>query len=130
MQLAFHHGAVSVPDLQQAISWYGRVLGFTEEFRFGIPGSEVVMLRRDDLRLELFCVEGAAPLPEGRSDPRADIATHGNKHVAFAVPSLQAALDELDGKGVTPAFVQIEGVQRIAFIRDCFGNLIELVEAY
>lgn len=130
MQLAFHHGALSVPDLAEAIGWYGRVLGFAEEFRFTIPGAEVVMLRRDDLRLELFRVEGAAPLPEGRSDPRADIATHGNKHVAFAVPNLQAALDELAEKAVAPAFVQMEGVQRIAFIRDCFGNLIELVESY
>lgn len=121
---------MSVPDLGQAIAWYGAVLGFAEEFRFAIPGAEVVMLKREDLRIELFCVEGAAPLPEGRSDPQGDVATHGNKHVAFAVPSLDAALAELALKGVEPVFTSCDGPQTIAFIRDCCGNLIELVEAY
>jgi methylmalonyl-CoA/ethylmalonyl-CoA epimerase len=128
--LGFHHHAVSVPDLEQAIGWYGEVFGFAEEFRFGIPGAEVVMLKRGDLRIELFCVADAATLPEGRSDPQGDVATHGNKHVAFAVPSLDQALKELAQKGVEPVFISSDGPQSIAFIRDCFGNLIELVEAY
>lgn len=121
---------MSVPDLGQAIDWYGAAFGFAEEFRFGIPGAEVVMLKRGDLRIELFCVAGAAPLPEGRADPQGDVATHGNKHVAFAVPSLAAALTELADKGVEPVFTSSDGPQTIAFIRDCCGNLIELVEAY
>jgi catechol 2,3-dioxygenase-like lactoylglutathione lyase family enzyme len=119
-----------VPDLAQAIDWYGRAFGFDEEFRFAIPGGEVVMLRREELRLELFCVAGAAPLPEGRSDPQADVATHGNKHVAFAVADLDKALAEMAHKGVEPVFKSTDGPQTIAFLRDCCGNLIELVEAY
>ena len=129
MDLAFHHCALSVPDLAPAIAWYGEHLGFAEEFRFGYPGTEVAMLRRGALRIELFCVAGSAPLPEGRSHPQGDVATQGNKHAAFAVPSLDAALAELAGKGIEPVFVSREGVQHIAFITDCFGNLIELVEA-
>lgn len=119
-----------MPDLAQAIAWYGRVFGFAEEFRFAIPDGEVVMLKREQLRLELFCVSGALPLPAGRSDPKADIATHGNKHVAFAVPDLDAALAELARRGTEPVFKSTEGPQTIAFLRDCCGNLIELVEAY
>ncbi len=129
MEIGFHHFAVSVPDLEAAMGWYGEILGFAEEFRFGIPATQAVMLRRGNLRIELFLVDGSAPLPEGRSDPRVDIETQGNKHAAFTVPDLTAALAELEAKGVKPAYVQMEGVQRIAFIRDCFGNLIELVEA-
>jgi catechol 2,3-dioxygenase-like lactoylglutathione lyase family enzyme len=30
----FHHGGVSVPDLDAAIAWYGNVLGFELERRF------------------------------------------------------------------------------------------------
>jgi methylmalonyl-CoA/ethylmalonyl-CoA epimerase len=119
-----------VPDLGKAIGWYGEVLGFAEEFRFGIPGTEVAMLKRGELRIELFCVADAAPLPEGRSDPQGDVATHGNKHAAFALPNLATALAELAGKGVEPVFTSSDGPQAIAFIRDCCGNLIELVEAY
>ena len=128
--LAFHHYALSVPDLGQAIAWYGRAFDFAEAFRFTIPGADVAMLQRGALRLELFCVEGAAPLPEGRSDPQADVATHGNKHAGFAVPSLKAALAELALIGIEPVFTSSDGPQTIAFIRDCAGNLIELVEAY
>ena len=86
------------------------------------------MLKRGDLRLELFCVAGAAPLPRGRSDPQLDVATHGNKHLAFAVPSLRAALEELADKGIMPVFTSSDGPQNIAFLRDCAGNLVELVE--
>ncbi len=128
--MVFHHGAVSVPELPAAIEWYGRAFGFAEEFRFAIPDAEVVMLRCGELRIELFCVANAAPLPEGRSDPQADIATHGNKHIAFAVPSLAAALAELSQNGIEPVFTSRDGPQTIAFLRDCAGNLIELVEAY
>ena len=128
--MVFHHGAVSVPELAAAIEWYGRAFGFAEEFRFAIPNAEVVMLLCGELRIELFCVANAAPLPAGRSDPQADIATHGNKHIAFAVPRLEAALAELLRNGIKPVFTSSDGPQTIAFLRDCAGNLIELVEAY
>lgn len=128
MDLAFHHGALSVPDLAAAIAWYGAAFGFAEEFRFTVPGGEAVMLKRDDLRLELFCLAGAALLPAGRSEPRLDIATHGNKHLGFAVPNLSAALAELAANGIEPVFTSSDGPQNIAFLRDCAGNLVELVE--
>lgn len=121
---------MSVPDLDAAAEWYGRAFGFAEEFRFGLPGAEVRMLKRAYLRLELFCVDGAKPLPKGRSDPQADIATHGNKHVGFAVANLDQALAELAQNGIEPVFKSTEGPQTIAFLRDCAGNLVELVEAY
>ena len=33
-EFTFHHGGVSVPSLDEAIDWYGRVLGFAVEKRF------------------------------------------------------------------------------------------------
>ena len=59
----FHHGGVSVPSLDEAIDWYGRVLGFAVEKRFYIEAarSHAAMVRKGALRFELFEVEGAAP---------------------------------------------------------------------
>jgi methylmalonyl-CoA/ethylmalonyl-CoA epimerase len=126
----FHHGGVSVPDLEAAIDWYAKVLGFTEEKRFTIPPApaKVAMIRKGPLRFELFEVEGAAPLPESRRMPIPDLRTHGNKHVAFQVADLDAFLTEMESKGADVAFVVREDFGKGCFIRDCAGNLIEFVE--
>lgn len=126
----FHHGGVSVPSLDAAIDWYGRVLGFEVEKRFYIEAakSHTAMVRKGPLRFELFEVEGAAALPEDRRHPPADLKTHGNKHVAFRVADLEAFLVEMEAKQVDIAFVVREAFGKGCFIRDCAGNLIEFVE--
>jgi catechol 2,3-dioxygenase-like lactoylglutathione lyase family enzyme len=126
----FHHGGVSVPSLDEAIEWYGRVLGFVVEKRFYIEAarSHTAMVRKGPLRFELFEVVGAAPLPEDRRDPPADLMTHGNKHVAFQVDDLDAFLVEMEEKRADIAFVVREKFGKGCFIRDCAGNLIEFVE--
>ncbi|MBN9143301.1 MULTISPECIES: VOC family protein [unclassified Novosphingobium] len=129
-EFTFHHGGVSVPSLQEAIDWYGRVLGFEVEKRFYIEAakSHTAMLCKGPLRFEIFEVEGAAPLPEDRRHPPADLRTHGNKHVAFRVEDLEKFLSEMEQKQVDIAFVVRENFGKGCFIRDCAGNLIEFVE--
>ncbi len=127
---SFHHGGVSVPSLQDAIDWYGGVLGFEVERRFRIEPAKAnaAMIRKGTLRFELFEVEDAASLPEDRRMPIPDLKTHGNKHVAFQVNSLDAFLIEMEEKGADVAFVVREEFGSGCFIRDCAGNLIEFVE--
>jgi len=129
-EFTFHHGGVSVPRLDEAIAWYGSVLGFELEKRFYIEAarSHTAMVRKGPLRFELFEVEGAAPLPEDRRFPPRDLMTHGNKHVAFRVDDLEAFLLEMAASQVDVAFVVREAFGRGCFIRDCAGNLIEFVE--
>lgn len=126
----FHHGGVSVPSLNAAIDWYGRVLGFTLEKRFSIAAAraQAAMLRKGALRFELFEVEGAAPLPEERRHPPSDLKTHGNKHIAFRVADLEDFLVEMAAKQADIAFVVREAFGKGCFLRDCAGNLIEFVE--
>jgi len=129
-EFTFHHGGVSVPNLDDAIAWYGRVLGFELERRFYIAAARAhtAMIRKGPLRFELFEVEGAAPLPEDRRHPPRDAQTHGNKHVAFRVEDLEAFLTEMATKGADIAFVVREDFGTGCFLRDCAGNLIEFVE--
>jgi len=129
-EFTFHHGGVSVPDIEAAISWYGHVLGFEVEKQFYIAPAKAkaAMIRKGPLRFELFEAEGAAPLPEDRRHPPRDIQTHGNKHVAFRVEDLEAFLTEMEQKGADIAFVVRETFGKGCFIRDCAGNLIEFVE--
>ncbi|MFV0644848.1 MAG: VOC family protein [Sphingomonadaceae bacterium] len=129
-EFTFHHGGVSVPDLDAALAWYGDVLGFEMEKRFYIEAarSDTAMIRKGPLRFELFEVEGAAPLPEDRRHPPSDLKTHGTKHLAFRVESIDDFLAEMEGKQVDIAFVVKEDFGKGCFIRDCAGNLIEFVE--
>ncbi len=129
-EFTFHHGGVSVPSLDEAIDWYGRVLGFDVEQRFHIEaaGADAAMVRKGALRFEIFEVAGAAPLPEDRRHPPSDLKTHGNKHVAFQVGDLDAFLTEMESKAVDIALVVREEFGSGCFIRDCAGNLIEFVE--
>jgi methylmalonyl-CoA/ethylmalonyl-CoA epimerase len=126
----FHHGGVSVPNLDQAIDWYASVLGFAVEKRFHIAAanSDTAMIRKGPLRFELFEVAGAAPLPDDRRMPLSDLKTHGTKHLAFKVADIDAFLAEMAAKGADIAFVVKESFGRGCFIRDCAGNLIEFVE--
>jgi catechol 2,3-dioxygenase-like lactoylglutathione lyase family enzyme len=129
-EFTFHHGGVSVPSLDDAIDWYGHVLGFELEKRFFIDAaqSHSAFVRKGPLRFELFEVEGAAPLPADRRYPPSDLKTHGNKHVAFRVDDLEAFLIEVGAKGADIAFVVHEEFGKGCFLRDCAGNLIEFVE--
>ena len=128
--IKFHHGGVSVPDLDASIEWFSRVLGFELESRIDIAAipARVAMLRRDEMRIELFEVPGAAPLPPERRQPNTDPHTHGNKHVAFAVPDVDRFVAELRERGADIALVGHFDFGSFVFIRDNAGNLIEFVQ--
>lgn len=130
MEFDFHHLGISVPDLAAAIRWYRDVLGFEEERRFRIEpaDADVVFVRRGALRVEIFEVRGAAPLPDERRFPPSDLRTHGTKHVAFRVADLDDFLAEMERKGADVAMVVRAEYGNGCFVRDCAGNLIEFVE--
>lgn len=129
-EFTFHHGGVSVPSLDEAIDWYGHVLGFELEKRFYIEAasSHTAIVKKGPLRFEIFEVAGASPLPEDRRHPPSDLRTHGNKHVAFRITDLSVFLEEVTAKGADIAFVVCEDFGKGCFLRDCAGNLIEFVE--
>lgn len=126
-----HHLGVSVPDLEAAIDWYGRMLGFELESRVYIDliPADVAFIHRDGFRVELFQLEGAAPLPEDRREPNRDLLTHGNKHICLGVQNTEAMVAQLREKGADIVFEKTIQGTPMAFIRDCADNLIELIEA-
>jgi methylmalonyl-CoA/ethylmalonyl-CoA epimerase len=127
--LELHHGAISVPDLEDSIRWYERVLGLQIERRFEIAHAHArgAMLRRGTIRVEIFEVSNAAPLPEGRRSPNTDIATHGNKHVAFSTPHLDELLQWLRHLQIEPVLKATGRFGTALFIRDNSGNLLEFI---
>jgi catechol 2,3-dioxygenase-like lactoylglutathione lyase family enzyme len=125
------HAGISVADLEASIAWYGEMLGFTVDRVVDVPGDagRVALVRNGDFILELFCIPGAAPLPEERRHPATDLRTHGIKHIAYAVPDILALMEELKAKEVDVVWdVVVHDNTPCAFVRDNSGNLVEFVE--
>ncbi|MCA8889996.1 MAG: VOC family protein [Parvularculaceae bacterium] len=131
MEFWFHHGGVSVEDLEAAIDWYDRVLGFKLARRFKIASipAEVAVLRNGPLHFELFQPEAPAPASAERHVPDEDVKTCGNKHVAFACRDVAGLSEVISQRGGEVLWVKDFGDGRVnSFIRDMEGNLIEFVQ--
>jgi catechol 2,3-dioxygenase-like lactoylglutathione lyase family enzyme len=127
----FHHGGVSVPDLDAALQWYRTVLGFELERRFPIPPipAEVAIIRNGSLRMELFQpLADITPLDDRRRLPDSDARLHGNKHVAFSVRDVDEMGATLRARNADIVWIRRMPHGANIFIRDLAGNLIEFVE--
>jgi methylmalonyl-CoA/ethylmalonyl-CoA epimerase len=121
---------VAVASIDDALAVY-RALCMVEEKREAVPGQKVVaaFLPVGESRIELL-------EPTSPDSPVAKFLAkrgEGIHHVCFAVPDLDAALDELASKGFR--LIHREGVsgaggKRVAFLHPEAGRgvLIELAE--
>lgn len=126
------HVGVSVASLEESVDWYVEMLGF-ELVRPINPDPDssmtIALLRRGNFNIELFEIEGAAPLPEYRRDPSADLRVHGLAHFAFQVEDARAVLAELESKGVEIVFGPNESERSIFFfVSDNSGNSFEFIQ--
>ena len=125
------HAGISVGDLEASTAWYRDMLGFELLRVVDIPADtgRVALIRSGDFILELFCLPDAAPLPAARRDPASDLRVQGVKHVAYAVPDIEAFMAGLKAKGVDLVWdVVVHDGDKCAFVRDNSGNLVEFVE--
>jgi methylmalonyl-CoA/ethylmalonyl-CoA epimerase len=150
--LKLHHFSVAVRDLDESIQWYEDIFGLKLERQGSLSSPEITgrnaFLVRDGIRLELWSVQGAVPVPDERRAPNTDLLTGGTKHIAFEVDNLQSVVDELVRRKVDIATVQRSPTEPhlfeehpelqpdydprrpafAAFIRDPNGTLIELYD--
>lgn len=131
-EMRAHHFGISVPNLDEALRWYEQMLGFVLEERLFIEKipAHIAFVKRGNFRVEIFQVEGAAPLPSDRRVPNLDLKTHGNKHMCFEVPDVPKAIARLRAAGADIAFELVVDGNPTAFVRDCAGNLIEFLQPF
>jgi methylmalonyl-CoA/ethylmalonyl-CoA epimerase len=125
------HVGISVANLEESVDWYVEKLGF--ELARPInrnPDSAmtIALLRRGDFNIELFEIKGAAPLPEYRRDPSADLRVHGLAHFAFRVDDVRAVQAELEAKGVKIVMPLTENRTNFFFVNDNSGNSFEFIQ--
>ncbi len=125
------HVGISVQNMEESLKWYEENLGFTLAADDGfVPplGARICFIQNGEFQLELFEYQQPKPLPEDRWLPNSDLQTIGTKHVAFEVESMAEMKERLVKNGVDIAHeVEMNG-NKVMFIRDCSGVLIELIE--
>lgn len=96
---AFHHVAMAVESLDEAVETYRRLFGAEVEHRGRMEqqGVEAVYLRLGEGRVELVAPLGD-DTPVGRFLARRGPGVH---HVAYEVEDLTAAIEELEAEGAT-----------------------------
>ena len=134
MAFTFTHDHVGITvtqqDLDATIAWYSRILGLTVDQRFESHGTTFVYLTASDVKIELLAGasnRGGAPTDNVLTsmDPS---RLH---HFCLAVADLDTAVSrllELDVPLIGGPMEIPETGQRIAFVTDNVGTIIELTE--
>jgi len=128
-----HHVGVVVRDLQASLDWYRNNLGFEHQYSFTLPGAQAAMLVRGEARLEIFQVNGAAPMANEREEIETFLKLGGVNHFALNVDELEETVAALSAKGVEivipPSNVPNHSGDRFAYIRDNERILVELFQS-
>ncbi|GAB2538429.1 SMU1112c/YaeR family gloxylase I-like metalloprotein [Nocardia heshunensis] len=124
--LRIHHVAIIATDYEQSKEFYTEVLGLrviAEHYRAERRSYKLDLALPDGGQLELFSFPSPPPRP---SRPEAA----GLRHLAFAVADVEAALAELQGRGVAVEEMRVDEYtgKRFAFFADPDDLPIELYE--
>ncbi len=132
VQLVADHVCIGVSDLDRAIAWYQRVLGFEVDIRWTVPelpGFRLAYVKKGDFRIELIDTgerELQEPAPMGFDE---FLRLPGFSHLCFRVDDVDAAIEAITSEGVPAELPPTDFPdvgRRVAFFRDLDGNYLEL----
>lgn len=124
--LHIHHVAIICSDYEKSKQFYTEILGLTivkEIYREDRQSYKLDLALGKDYQIELF----SFPSPPKRvTFPEAT----GLRHLAFAVDSVEDAVNELKYKGIIPEPIRMDETsgKRFTFFQDPDGLPIELYE--
>ncbi|WP_167736467.1 VOC family protein [Nocardioides sp. 1609] len=132
MRIGVKHDHVGITlastKFEEAVDWYSDKLDFVIAQRFEAHGSTFVFITNGDTKIELI----SAGAENRNGVPDSLIASHDVErlhHFCLTVPNMDETLAELESRGIVPFAgpFQVDQInQRIAFITDIAGTIIEL----
>lgn len=130
ISVGFDHVGITVASdhLDATVAWYRTILDFSVSHDFEFDGGRYVFMSNGAFKIELCSAGAIKGAPHGSSLS----GTHDVEkihHFCVAVQDLDEVLADLATRGVDPAAgpMQVDQIgQRIAFIKDNVGTVIEL----
>ncbi|MEH6658247.1 VOC family protein [Leeuwenhoekiella marinoflava] len=121
-----HHIAIICSDYKKSKKFYTEVLGLTiitETFREARNSYKLDLALNGEYRIELFSFPNP---PERTSRPEAC----GLRHLAFATDDIEAAVKQLNQKGVKTELIRVDALtgKRFTFFADPDELPLELYE--
>lgn len=125
------HVGISVYNMEESLDWYSKNLGYeliSDEY---IPplGARICFIGNDTFQIELFRYDNPKKMPEDRLVPNTDLQTVGTKHIAIATDDMEALKDRFIKNGVDIAHEVAMNKDKVMFIRDNSGVLIEFIQS-
>lgn len=124
------HVGISVYNMEESLEWYAKNLGFelVEDFYAPPLGARICFVKKDGFELELFQYDEPKQLPEDRLKPNTDLQTVGTKHMAIETDDMDELKKRFVENGVDIAHeVSMQG-DKVMFIRDNSGVIIEFIQ--
>ena len=112
---------INVPDLEKAIEWYTKKLGFEVSKEHYYPPQAVDLVQKGNIRLLLYKVEKTAKI---------DYPNVNQSVIIFRTDDLEKTMKEMKEKGVEliyPEAIKFPAGFFNAF-KDPFGNFHEIVQ--
>lgn len=128
LELAPHHAAASVGDLDRAVKWYREKLGFKLILRQKLsPDREIAWMTIPGYRIDLIQMKGSVKRPETKDH----MLVQGWGHIVFSVPNVDRAHAILVKRGVVlpePAATNEALHIRTFHFPDSEGNWLEFYQ--
>lgn len=128
MLVGFEHVGMTSGNMDRTIDFYCGLLGLTLALRKKNARGELVFLDTGNGMLEISCP--VASIARSRDVPPHEA---GMRHLTFAYDDIDAIVEKLDAAGIDiieypRKAIYTEMLQRVAFVRDPDGIIVELVE--
>ena len=125
------HTGISVYNIEESIEWYEKELDFKlVEGPFYAPplDAKLAFIEWNGYQIELFEYSSPKKIPDDTLIPNTDLQTVGTKHLAFAIDSFDDIKARFLKDGVEIVHEVAMGDDKVMFIHDCNGVLIELIQ--
>lgn len=126
----FNHVTISAEKLEKTIEFYNK-FGFKLHKEYHDDSVDIVMLKLNNMILEIFHYSNYDLLPEHSKDLGIDLKTIGNKHFGLGVKDINKAKDFVEKNRINDDEINIkEGRlgKPYFFIKDPNGILMEIIE--
>lgn len=126
----FNHVTISVDNLEKTLEFYKK-FGFKIHKEYHDDNVNIVMIKLEDMILEIFRYQEREKLPEHSKDLGIDLKTIGNKHFGLGVKDILEAKKFVENNKLNEDEITINKGRLgkpYFFIKDPNGILMEIIE--